>query len=236
MKFNDEVLKHLTGEKFSNGLRILVAEPENTIVNRVEFIKNLVKGKKVIHLGFTDHIPLIKDKIRNNNWLHKILCESAELCIGVDIYKEAVDYVRDNFNVDDIYTHDVTGDEKLTRITENQWDFLIIGEVLEHIDNPVYFLNRIKNNYGQYIKNIVVTVPNAFDISNIKLLKKNTELINTDHRYWFTPFTLAKVCVRAGFEIDYYSFCNSYLPEKRINKYLLKKYPILCEGILMVIH
>ena len=236
MKFNLDVIKHLSGEKFSNGLKIVVAEQEKSVLNRIEIIKELIKGKKVIHLGFTDHVPLIKDKIRNNNWVHKIKCESAEVCIGIDIDQEAVEYVRDTFKVQDIYTHDITSAEKLERISGSNWDFLIIGEVLEHIDNPVHFLNRIKQNYGTEIKKIIITVPNAYDIANIKLIRKNTECINTDHRYWFTPFTLAKVCMQAGFEIEYYSYCNSYNPGTRVNKFLLKRYPILREGILMVIH
>ncbi len=235
MKFNQEVIDHLNGKFFSNGLKIEVAESEKKILYRIEYVKNLIKGKKIIHLGFTDHIPLIKDKISNNNWVHKILSENAELCIGIDIDAEAVNYVKDNFGFDNLYTHDITGVEKLNIITKHQWDYLIIGEVLEHIDNPVLFLSQIKENYGGLIKNIVITVPNAFDIANIKLLRKNTEFINTDHRYWFTPFTLAKVCMQAGFQIDHYSFCNSYIPNNRLSRFLLKRYPILREGILMVI-
>jgi len=236
MKFNQHTLDHINGNIFSNGLKIKVAKPEKKILYRLEYLKNLIKDKNVIHLGFTDHVPLIKEKIRNNNWVHKILHDAARLCIGIDIDAEAVDYVKTNIGFEDIYTHDITGDEKLNIITENQWDYLIIGEVLEHIDNPVLFLKCIKENYGNVIKNIIITVPNAFDIANIKLLRKNIEFINTDHRYWFTPFTLAKVCRQAGFEIDEYFYCNSYNPGKWFSKFLLKRYPILREGILIIIH
>jgi hypothetical protein len=35
---------------------------------------------------------------------------------------------------------------------------------------------------------------------NIRGAWKNTEVINTDHRFFFTPYTIAKIAVDAGYE------------------------------------
>ncbi len=35
-----------------------------------------------------------------------------------------------------------------------------LQDVLEHIDNPVHFLQKIKENYGDHIDKFIITVPN----------------------------------------------------------------------------
>ena len=235
MKFETKTLEFLKGEKFSNGLDIKVAERENSITDRITFLKGKVEGKSIIHVGFTDHVPLIQQKINKNIWLHKILSDVAEKCIGIDIDYDAVEFVKNNYGFGDLFVHDLTGDTILEEITKQKWDYMIIGEVLEHIDNPVNFLNTVKEKYGNWVERIIITVPNAFDLINIRKLRHNIEFINTDHRYWFTPFTLAKVCTRAGFDIESFHYCNSFAPVKWLPRFLLKRFPVLREGIIMVI-
>lgn len=196
MKIDHNLHKFLNGEVFS------AAESFNfkhqfEEEKRVDFLERIVQGKKIIHLGCLDHVPLIEQKIKNNNWLHLRLTNNSERCLGFDI-NDQLENVKQQFNIDNIFHSDICSSVE-PKIKNEQWDYLIVGEVLEHIDNPVDFLTKLRDNYKGSIKQIIITVPNAFDKSRMKLATQGIEYINTDHRFWFSPFTLMKVATMAGF-------------------------------------
>ena len=206
MKLDDLTIEYLKGNKFSNS-HIIHYDYKQPIPDRVKFVCDLAKGKKVLHLGCLDHQPLIEAKIKRNQWLHKELTETAAECLGIDIDKEALDYVKSTFGFNNIILGDFTK-EKLAGITNKQWDYAILGELLEHIDNPVEYLQAISANYADSIKQIVITVPNAWTQTTITKALSSSEIINTDHRYWFTPYTLAKVMTRANMDVQEIYFAN----------------------------
>lgn len=70
--------------------------------------------------------------------------------------------------------------------------------MLEHVDNPVQFLEAVNKNYREIVDKIIITVPNAFSIFNFMTALSGKEAINTDHRYFFTPYTLCKIAYMAG--------------------------------------
>ena len=206
MTFDKETWQYLRGEKFAN--RIDVPIPyKQPIPNRVSFLTDMARGKKVVHLGCLDHQPLIADKIARKQWLHKELTDVATKCLGVDIDEEALRYVESTFGYRNIVLGNFTTD-KFTQISAEHWDYAILGELLEHIDNPVQFLAAIKNNYAGNIGRIVVTVPNAWTQITMKMAQSSIEMINSDHRYWFTPYTLAKVLFQAGMVTEEIKFAN----------------------------
>jgi hypothetical protein len=198
-------------------------------------VESLAKGKNIIHVGFADHLPLIPRKIENNTWLHKRIMNVASSCIGIDIDKETVDYVKNTIGISDVYALDITDKASLPpQVLNKQWDYLVLGEVLEHIDNPVHFLGNIANNFRGIAKRLVITVPNAWDVVNLRSLRKHQELINTDHRFWFTPYTLAKVGTRAGLKVEEFHLVMNYTPGIWWKKILLKRYPMMRETVLMI--
>lgn len=89
-----------------------------------------------------------------------------------------------------------------------RWDYAILGEILEHIDNPVSYLNAIQQLYSDCLIRIVITVPNAWTQATMRMANRSTEIINSDHRYWFTPYTLSKVMVQAGLHLEDLYFAN----------------------------
>ena len=203
----------------------------------MDFIEAIIKDKRVIHVGCTDHIPLIGNKIKENIWFHKRLNESAMTCLGIDINSDAIDYCKKELGYHNIYYHDIGSSSKpLQEIENSRWDYMIIGEVLEHVDNPVLFFKNILKNYS-CIEKIIITVPNAFRIENFGYVFKHRELINSDHRYWFTPYTLAKVATESGMHIEGFWFVSGLKPPRLniIKKALLKMYPAFRETIVMVV-
>jgi len=224
MKYTNEDLEYLKGVKFSNGAKFELINQTNYL-NRDDYLIHLAKNKTVMHLGFVDHIPLIDEKIKKGSWLHKKLMDNCKICFGVDINKEGIDYIQDNYNYPYLYAIDIINDELPHEIAKEKIDYLLIPDVVEHIGNPVAFLKAIKEKLTNVDK-IVLTTPNALRLNNFTFALKNIECINTDHRFWFTPFTLSKIVTDAGFEIKNIGFYEHWVLGRRqiFRKLFLSKY------------
>lgn len=244
MEFNISVQKYLTGLDFSNGLAIDISKKEELISDRFSILEQLSKGKKIIHIGCCDHIPLIQNKIKNNIWLHSRLCNNSKRCIGIDINDGGINHLRNNLGYEDVLCGDII-EEDLSAITEEHWDYMILGEILEHVDNPNLFLSTIQNKYHGCVDHLVITVPNAFSYQNMKYTFSNKECINTDHRYWFTPFILAKIAILAGMQVERFFFCiptprnnnviNRIHPQRIFSDFIFKRYPSTRQTLVMVV-
>lgn len=243
MKFSSSVPQYLTGELFSNGLSVPISEPESNIPNRLQILEELVTGKAILHMGCVDHIPLIEKKIRENQWLHARLDASASRCLGVDINAEGIRYLQENLGYKDVIHANLLVDDPV-EIHQRHWDFMIMGEILEHLDEPVSFLRALHERYTGIIDRLVLTVPNAFALANFFNALHHQEIINTDHRFWFTPFTLAKVAMKAGMQVNSFRFCESTSPAPTtykgrpairpiIRNTFLKKYPAFRDTLVM---
>lgn len=224
MKYTNKELDYLKGVKFNNGANFKLTNQTN-YWNRDDYLIHLTKNKTIMHLGFVDHIPLIDEKIKKRGWLHKKLIDNCKICFGVDINKEGIDYIQENYNYPHLYAIDIINDELPNEIAKERIDYLLIPDVIEHIGNPVAFLKAIKEKLTNVDK-IVLTTPNALRLNNFIFALKNIECINTDHRFWFTPFTLSKILTDAGFEIYNIGFYEHGNLSRRqiLRKLFLSKY------------
>lgn len=245
MKFDENVIDYLTGKSFSSGLKISISHPERMILNRFDFLEDIVSGKNVIHIGCVDHLPLIDEKIKHNLHLHSRLCKKAKRCLGIDINCVGINYLQNVKGYSDIICADIICDD-IEEIKNNKWDYMILGEMLEHVDNPCYFLSKIKKKYSGVVDRLIITVPNAFSYLNIKYILRSQECINTDHKYWFTPYTLAKIATINNMKIEKFEFCEPITMGGKLSDivnwkyyfcyhYLLKRYPVMRETIVMVL-
>lgn len=217
-------LEYLEGKKFEAGYDF---EIKGRIFpqKRIEKILEIVKDKKVLHVGCCDHIPLIKDKINKGTWLHKLLIENCRKVLGIDINKEAIKYVKEEIGYKNIIYCNLLEEIK-EEITREKWDYIILGEILEHTDNPVSFIQAIVEKYKENVEKILITVPNIYCPKRIlDGIKKERESINSDHRYWFTPYTLLKVGIRGKLKEPelYFVDLNAYNRLKRNIEKILKK-------------
>lgn len=200
MKYTESDLLYLSGKKFSNGYELRLTN--NILLDRLHQTLQIVKGKNVLHIGCCDHIPLIEEKIKKNKWLHGLLDANCKRVIGIDINKDAVDYVNERkFAKEKVFCSDISKSGGLKCIPDIDYDYILLGEILEHVDNPVEFLSSLVSNVQELscFKNVqyIITVPNAYALRK-GINRKRIECINSDHRYWFTPYTIAKVMIRAG--------------------------------------
>ena len=234
MIHNEKKDKFLSNEIFSNGASFDIKE-NDIIFNRDDYLVKLAQNKSILHLGFVDHLPLIDDKIKKASWLHKKLIDASSVCYGIDINQEGIDYLTNQYQIDNLYCIDITSDTIPQAISSQKFDYMFIPDVIEHIGNPVDFLVAIRKNFKDNVKKIILTTPNAFRWNNFINSFKNKEVINTDHRFWFTPYTLSKIVSDAGYEIIDLKYVEHGRFSRReiIKKIILKKYPLLRDTLIM---
>ena len=90
-----------------------------------------------------------------------------------------------------------------------------MGEIIEHVPSPSSFINKMINNLEGRVKHLIITVPNAFALENTKFIRNNIEFINSDHYFWFTPYTISRILENAGCEIEKIYMCESARPSRR---------------------
>jgi 2-polyprenyl-3-methyl-5-hydroxy-6-metoxy-1,4-benzoquinol methylase len=213
---------YLSDKEFDEGLKVSL-EFDNERKTRIQKITELSAKKRIIHVGCVDHMPIIEEKISNNTWLHKLVTDAADECIGVDINKEGIEFMRKIGYTNAYYTDLMQ--PTLPEIVNQKWDYMILGEILEHVDNPCDFLKTLNRLYSNNVGQIIISVPNAFCYYNFRNIKKGVEMINSDHRSTFTPYTLNKILYLAGFTLDdiYYVDPIYRFHHKVINKLAGKK-------------
>lgn len=238
MKLNENILGYIKGEQFSDNINFCIKK-DSTIPGRMEFVEQLVQGKKILHIGCLDHLPLIKGKIKKGLWFHQQLTNVASECIGIDIDQKGIDYVRSELGISNIYYGNLEQDDKIEQISSQNWDYVIFGEVIEHLDNPVFFLQKFISVYQNNFEQIIITVPNCYRLENLWGMLQNTEAINSDHRYWFSPYTICKVIYQAGLNITQLQMCKfldlAGLREK-LKDVVRNAYPIMADTIVIICH
>jgi hypothetical protein len=227
--------EYLVGKSFSNSLKVPIAQAERTIPYRMECIERIVEKKDVIHFGCADHVEIIQYKIDRNLWFHKRLMSCANKCIGIDNNPQAVDFLKSKLHIPDVYCFDIEKNDVPSEILAGHYDYLILGEIIEHVDNPVQFLQILHCKFAGFVDNIIITAPNAFSWNNFKYVFKHMELINSDHRFWFTPYTLSKVLFRAGYHEANFQLVENYRREKLpiIKKILFCRFPSFRDTVLI---
>lgn len=199
---------------------------------RIELLKELLPGKRVVHFGCVDHLPLIEYRRKTGRWLHEVMSGICQRVVGIDINEAGIAYMNEQGF--ESYVANVITEPAPAAVTSEKWDYLVAGEVLEHIDDPVAFLKAIRAKYGPCTERIVITVPNALSYTNFRFALRNTELINSDHRFWFTPFTLMKVAVQAGIQVENFDLCVDEKPSVFSIKYWLGNKPLLRNRVVLV--
>jgi 2-polyprenyl-3-methyl-5-hydroxy-6-metoxy-1,4-benzoquinol methylase len=193
MKFDPTTRDHLSGVTFSNG-HLFSLGNSGRAARRFERLVEICRGKRVLHVGCCDHLPLIATKVQQGVYLHQHLCRVASHCVGVDTHQAGVAMLRD-LGFPEVYQPDDTPDQS--------FDVCLLADVIEHVGDVVSFLRSMRR---YRFKQLVVATPNAFRLRNFLSMG---ELINTDHRYWFSPYTLCKVLTDAGYEPQQLELCHS---------------------------
>ncbi len=198
------------------------------------------RGRRVLHIGFADHLPLIPTKRAEGTWLHDRLRRVAARVVGVDTNEDAVAYCR-SVGIPDVYPGSVA-EVSAQLESSDRFDVVLLGEMLEHVGDPVSFLRQTRLALAELAKSgrLVVTVPNAWDVETLLFALRGREYINTDHRYTFTPFTLAKVLTDAGFVVQHVDTVNGFAwrgsPQGLLFRGFTRRFGLMRTGLIAVAH
>ena len=195
MKFDPTTRAHLGGSTFSNA-HLFELGNSGRAPRRVDRLMALCRDKKVLHVGCCDHLDLIRSKVAQGVYLHQNLCKVASRCVGLDISEPGVALLHE-LGFPEVYLPNAVPNAAPDSVPDDplsaDFDICLLADVIEHVGDVVGFLQSMRR---YRFKTLVVATPNAFRLRNFL---GRGELINTDHRYWFSPYTLCKVITDAGY-------------------------------------
>lgn len=176
------------------------------LIDKNSWITNRVKGGKVLHIGCTDW-PLTADRVKDGKLLHSQLCEVTERCVGVDLDAAGIQRLGELMPGQEFHTLNAEQLESAPMLSAVQWDYIVAGDVVEHMNNPGLFFQsayKLLSDKGT----LIVTVPSAFSAKRFFwLLFTGSEQVHPDHTAYFSEATLARIGERNGFRIsEMYAF------------------------------
>ena len=212
------------------------------IVQRIDFIKKMSAGKKVLHLGCTNY-PYTEDSIKSEMLLHFDLEKTAEELYGFDYDQAGLD-ILSKYGGKNLYRADL---EKLEEVPiDETFDVIIGGEMIEHLSNPGLFLKGIKRFMRKDTKLIITTI-NAycglrFLIYGLRGKGGANEPVHPDHVYYFSYSTLNLILKRENFAVEefkFYDLGNEHRQHNRwyynfINDVFVRIAPQFSDGVIAV--
>jgi hypothetical protein len=147
-------------------------------ISRLDFLTPLVADLKVLHVGFVDY-PITKPK-KN---LHLRIAPVCKRIDGID--PNATDEIKSILSVPNGNIYDSWND------VPNDYDVIIVPEVIEHVDNVALFLQQLDQVKGK----LIITAPCAYKLSGNFREESGLyiETVHPDHNCWYSPYTLKNV-------------------------------------------
>jgi SAM-dependent methyltransferase len=191
-------------------------------VQRVDLIKEMCAGKRVLHLGCTNY-PYTEQAIESDMLLHLDLEKIAAELVGIDADPEGIEILERHGS-----TNVVLGDVEALENCElsDTFDVIVAGEVIEHVNNPGLFLNSIRRFMNDRSQ-LVVTTVNAycamrFFYYGARGRRGKAEPVHPDHIAYYSYSTLKLLLERHGFEVTAFYFYDLGNEHRRFVRWFLK--------------
>ena len=175
------------------------------LFNKDELVKQFCKDKEVLDIGCVGQ----DIDYSSSNWIHNQVKEVARSIVGVDINRDGIKKIN-NMGYKVYHYEDMKKGKK--------FDILIMLDVIEHVNNPVEFLNE----YQDFLKEngkIIVTTPNSNRAINfVNIFFRNDYSLNYEHTFWFCPKTFLEVVNRTkGLQASEFYWLNDYNQKQKLN-------------------
>lgn len=162
------------------------------VTDRVEYLKQLATGKKVLDVGVVDHVV---GQRHSPDWLFGGLSSVAAKIVGVDILPEAVETLKkEGYSV---LVWDIT-----KQPLDEKFDLIVVGEVIEHLGNPGALFESASKMLAHGGR-LVLTTPNPYYLARVRdNLRYGFGWDSVDHVTLLFPFGIAELAERAGLRLD----------------------------------
>jgi SAM-dependent methyltransferase len=211
------------------------------LVQRVEYLKELCKGKSVLHLGCTNW-PYTDIVLKEGTLLHLQLQEIASELYGFDFDQEGLDVLAAR-GVKNLFRADL---EKLDEVQlDKKFDVIIAGEMIEHLSNPGLFLRGIKR-FMRPDTTLVITTINAYGgvrmfMYGLRGRGGRLEPVHPDHVAYYSYSTIHHILERekiAAKRFLFYDLGPEHRPHNRfyinwVNDLCVRFMPQLADGIIV---
>jgi len=167
------------------------------IINKYAYEKSYYQSIKFLDIGC--YIGLFLYHLDKENFFNEL--------VGIDIEPE---FIKIGKKVTESCQKVVLLNKNLFDLDiDNKYDMIFMGELIEHLDNPKRYLEKVYellNPDGI----LIISTPSATGITNILLNLKNRDLkyiedevrgvgSETDHYYCWDKLTLLRLCHSVGF-------------------------------------
>ena len=161
----------------------------------LDLFDDFITNRSVLDIGVVEHDI---SHIETPTWKHKYVKERASHVLGIDIVPSGIEFLKQRgFNV---RLSDATSDEDLGE----RFERVVIGDVIEHVNNPV----RLLQFAGRHLAPdglVLVSTPNPYWIKHIlTALMRGTVVTNVDHISWVSPSAALEIGRRAGLSLREY--------------------------------
>jgi len=171
-------------------------------VDREHFIESFVTGKRVLDCGAVGMTCFdVGERLeRLPRSLHWRVARSAAESIGIDTAADVVAAAVSRFPDVDLRPLSIL--EADTALAgEPPFDVVVLGDIIEHLDNPGRALDAtsaLLRPGGQ----VIVTTPNAFGAPNFLRFLSGRYREGLDHVGTHNKWTLGHLLARHGFDVD----------------------------------
>lgn len=170
----------------------LLRGKSSTPIPKRELILRHATGKDVLDCGAVQHSWRMS--VENPDWLHKSVRDVARSCVGVDFLADDVAELNER-------GYDIRVGDVLRDAPPGEFDVVIAGDIIEHIEDPGQFLHYIADALRPD-GIAVITTPSAFYLAQWwTLFATGRPAISPEHCVLFDPFTFSKLVDRTPLEV-----------------------------------
>src|ERR1035437_1165534 len=192
----------------------MIYEPINNFYNqkmnlinirepRFIFFSDVCKNKKVMHIGCADAMAFKEDSN-----LHIYL---SKTCEGISLDGLDIDFITIK-KLEEL----CPGKYYVSYDVKDEYDLVLIPEVIEHVSNVGSFLGDI---FSIKSKEYLFTAPSLNGAQFFFDDEFALEMVHPDHKYWFSPYTLYNTIkpFSEGFDMKMYYLENKSQIGIRLN-------------------
>jgi 2-polyprenyl-3-methyl-5-hydroxy-6-metoxy-1,4-benzoquinol methylase len=206
-------------------------------VSRVDYFREVCRGKRVLHLGCSSG-RFLEDRVRRGTLLHSVLQQEADELYGIDLDGESLEAMRERMGFRNLYQADAQRLEQLD--LHETFDVVLAGDLLEHLTAPGALLDGVRRFLRPGGKFIVSTV-NAFGL-NFQLRRwLGSYAEHPEHVCFFSPETIVHLLERHRYIVQALCGCYTEPPttwkrkmEFGIGGPLFKRAPVLAGTLIAV--